>query len=224
MHGRPSCSVCISLSIRPPIISCWRRSCSPYISSSQGKASLDERSSPLDITTLIGSAFTTVMLQESLRNKWLTAAGIMAIIKERYKFEGIYDFTLQELHKAINKLTVGCADIQNSINQTGIFRIKTKADGDKGTWFYYVTDPGGSLPHPMLRSDGQTPMEKTASQGTDLIELKDNPSQSEKTTTKEKGHQNEKKDEMRTFKEEWIKFHQDAQSACDEELERRESK
>jgi len=111
----------------------------------------------MNLTNLIGLAFTSIMSQPHLRNKWLTAAGIVSMIKKRYNFEGDLDFNETKFHGAMTKYTVNCIDIQDATNQTGVFRIKRDLKSNKDRpagskrwlWLYYVTDPGkpmGDLP------------------------------------------------------------------------------
>jgi len=167
------------------------------------------------------------------------------------RYTSIEDFPQSKLHSAITKMTVGCVDIENLTNQTGIFRFKkeyqqrTKEEKAKFAWFYYVTDPGkpmGEIPplQAPLRIDNTTVIEESM----EVVEVSDEkrsrrtrkrpvkdlnaddkknppPNQKDDGTKPEKLSAKERKEIVRRA---WIKFHHDAQAACDEEVERRLSK
>lgn len=208
----------------------------------------DATSPPLDLTTLIGIAFTSVMSQSHLRNKWLTEAGILAMMKKRYKFKDDFDKT--KLHSSITKLTVGCCDIENLTNQTGIFRVHheiTHEGGrrEKRSWFYFVTDPGkpmGELPHSTRSLDfkfrkrkaDDAPMEVSGESNDSKRKRRrtvmgwNGEAASDKTAGSEIPVDDEpekmtQKERTQSTREIWREFYSDAQAICDEEVKRLES-
>ncbi len=185
---------------------------------------------PLNLSNLICLAFTTLLSQPHLRNKWLTSRGIISMIKKRYAFTGDLRFYEAKFHTAILGLTKNAVDIQDETNTTGIFRVKRCNENKKNLWLYYVTDPGkpmGKLPV-AVRRNPNFPSIKTTTEAREAKST--NGQRANKRKRPILGwHENSKpipepEEAKKLLQEAWEKVYKEAQEICAQELKRQDAK